>query len=324
MAIAEAPAETPVTEQQIKLETRKFSTGENEAEFSIFRIEKASDWKPAIDYRMPLQIKLDHGRRLQMMATAISLSQWTEVEYKNPIPEETEADKANKDAFQKKLDSVTMNRRVLILELSTGKKIPGTTIEEKRQWLEQLGASELDAMYNQLLEHCSGMGIGDELATYMMFADRPENSKIVAADSFEDWMTASQTGTTFRFQRPSEYFICEIGLKQLSREAKDKIADAAKEPMPPGKPGKNPTTGIPDPNFMEYNWNDLRYLEALRSVQKMRMVMQLETVLPFPIPGSDLNEKFKWIGDRAMGDVIKLTRYIDNELNDYRRRLSFI
>ena len=316
----ETAVETPVP-QNDPIEIRSFAVGETTRDFSFLRINRPVDWKAATDFTMPIRLSMGVGLFVELQGRAISYAEWADIEHRNPMPDASvkEEDEPARRAV------VRRNRQIAVLELSTGKPIPGKNVEEKSKWLGQLGTSEVEALYSRILDHCSGVDEGMDLMTYTAVSGSFANATVIKADTLEALLEVSQSGTTLRFQRPFESHICEIALKQFTEEAKQQIEAATKDPMPPGKPGKNPATGLPDPSApLEYNWNDIRYLESLNNINRVRIVMRCEAILPFTIPGKDLGEKYQWVGARPLGDILKLTRYIDSELLDYRRRLSFI
>jgi hypothetical protein len=324
-AAPEAPATPAVVEPKpLKLEKRTFKVNDSEVSFDFLRIEKPEDWKPASEFKTSIRLTMGSGRAVKLAVRALSYQEWVDIEYRNPMPELTGDMKPDDEDYLAKQAVAKSNRQIAVFELSTGKPVPGNSIAEKSEWLMQLGTSESKALYEQILEHCSGVNEGDQVLTMTAISGMEEHMNVMEASSLEDLLTASQAGTTFRFQRPFEKYICEFALKQFTEKRKQEIDAACKDPMPPSKPGKDPTTGLPSSSATPiYNWNDIRYLEALSSINKVRVVMRCESILPFAIPGADLNEKYKWIGQRLLGDVIKLQSYVENELLSYRRRLLF-
>jgi hypothetical protein len=142
-------------------------------------------------------------------------------------------------------------------------------------------------------------------------------------NSFSDLLSVAQSGSTFRMSRPGEDYIIEIPLKQLSEKVKSQIDEQTPDPIPPSKPGKNPASGKVDAAYPEYAWNDPGYKRKKRANDRKKDILRLEAILPFSIPGTTIEEKYSWIGDRLLGDVLKLRNFVDGEVVNYRKRFNF-
>jgi hypothetical protein len=314
------------------LETRSVQFEEMERKFEFLVIDKAEKWEEAEVFQSPCQIRIPGTNQLvQLQLRGLSYQQWDQIERKFPRPRPVDLSKPNQSAqnreelqatFEQREHQMKLNRRCEIFELALGKPIPGGSKEEKIAWLNQMGSGDMEALFDRIADHQSNMSDGPVLALYLQQAIE-KSMEVVEVDSLETWSTLSAAGTFFRMQRPFEDYIIEFPLKQLTEETKRNIATATKDPVPPSKPGRNPVTRQPDPSIPEYNFDDPAYLRAMHSTAQKRLLLHLEAVLPFEIPGLRQEDRFEWIGKRLLGDVVRLRNFIEDELIEYRNRLNF-
>jgi len=304
--------------------TRKFKAKESELETALnfMVIDSPEKWPAAKSFVNDLTLPVGKTR-LKMAVTSLSYLQWESVEMSFPMPSrgpgESLAD------FEARQEVVKNRRRVTVLEVSTGKTVPGSTLDEKAAWISRLGTGEMQAAYVNIVDNFSGIHEGDLIKGYrdMIEAGDMEDCTTVELNTMDDWMAASQVGSVYRTQRSFENYILEFPLKQINDEAKGRIDQACKEPLPPGKPGLDPKTKLPSQSHMEYDWEEPRYLEAVRAQNRLRLIMLFEAVLPFALPGNSNEEKFNWLGSRMMGDIHKLRTHIEQNLLNYQSRLNF-
>jgi len=297
---------------------RRYKDGDTDVIFDFLVIDKPELWKPASEFTSKHVLNFG-DRKIALNVKSLSYKQWEGVELGYPLPEITSPMSAQ-ETYELR-EPIRRKRYVNVLELSTGMLIPGSTLEEKVEWLMGFGAGHARAAYTDIVDHFSNTENGSLMDRYYDLISKPAVQEVATASSFEDLLAASQTGSFFRMQRPFEDYIIEIPLRHLSDSQKNEIDSQCKEPLPPGKPGKNPTTGKPDAAFMEYNRNDARYLESLKAVNRLKLVLQFDAILPFKIPGSGFAEKWEWLSSRMIGDVVKLQEHINEKILNYQSAL---
>lgn len=307
---------------QLVARTFKSADSALETTLNFLVIDSPEKWKPATSFSNKLTLTVGKTR-LSMPIRPLSYLQWESVELSFPMPSRMQSESAQD--FEVRTNHVKNLRRVTVIELSTGKQIPGKSMDDKIAWVSRLGTGEMQSVFVNILDNYSGVSEGELIAGYRDTIEAGDMQECVAVelDTMEDWMSASQVGSTYRTQRSFENYIIEFPLRQITDEAKARIDQSCKEPLPPGKPGLDPRTQLPSQAHMQYDWEEPRYLEALRATNRLKTVLLFEAVLPFPIPGSKNEEKFEWLGARLMGDVHKLRTHIENNLLNYQSRLHF-
>lgn len=309
------------------LETRTVEFEEIEHKYQFLIVDTADKWESAEVFKSPFQMRVPGKNQIvQFQLSGISYNQWDQIERKFPRPRPIEINKPNRDQLQAALEQreyeMKLNRRCEIFEVAIGKPIPGSTKEEKAAWLNQMGAGEVSVLFDHIVDYQSNMSDGTLLQSYVQQAIE-KNMEVVEVDSLETWASLSCAGSFFRMQRPFEEYILEFPLKQLTEETKRNIATNTKDPVPPSKPGRNPVNNRPDPSIPEYNYDDPAYLRAMHATAQKRLLLHLEAVLPFQIPGIKQEDRLEWIGKRLLGDVVRLRNFIEDEIIEYRGRLNF-
>lgn len=335
--VTEAPEEQKI--DTTIFDTREVSTdidgtSSSVTKFDFLVIDKAEKWKPAKDTRYNYKLKIPGQSRIVIIPVrGISWGEWEEIEMRHPMPEQDQDSDAafnatiknNKEKeFSLKLEEATYRRYAALFELSTGNNLPGDTIEEKVSSVRKMLAGTPSSFFSFIMDDCSNLREldGPLIRSYKQSIDNG-SLKEVQFTGFQDFFTSGSIGSFLQMQRPLEDFIVEIPLKSISDEDKRKIDDAVQDPVPPSRPGKNPITGKIDPNTPVYSYNEPRYKEALRAANRVRLMLKMEAALPFKIPGSNHEEKFKWIAERLLGDVYKLNDYITNNVMGYGARMNF-
>jgi len=330
MATAEiaTPASEQISRPKFPLETRVLQAADGEHEFEFLVIDKPEKWEPAKNFQFQHEIRVKGTSRvLSLPLRGISYREWNDIENQHPIPEWNQAtpEPPNGDPeFRERKEKAVGSRQVVLLETVTGFKVPGEKIEEKVHWLDRLGSGEADSLFYQILEHNSNMADGSSVDNYRhLISTEKVNLKTHVISGFDDLLSASLSGGVFNMQRPFENYLIEFPLRQFPQSKKKEIEDQCRDPLPPQKPGKNPTTGQVDPMFPVYNWEDPRFQEAQRNTNRRRMILTLDAILPFEIPGDSIDAKYEWLGARLLGDVHRLWKNIQQEVVSYRNRFDF-
>lgn len=310
------------------LETRilKGGVSGDEQEFKVLVLNKPELWKPATTYKFLYELRFLNTRNsISFPLRAVSYQEWEDIVSKYPTPEwkqDYPEPAAGDPEFQQAKEDSRKSREVVLLEKVTGQDIPGSNLQEKIAWMERLGSGETENLFYRILEHNSNLTDGPLVQSYRQLLAQ-ENVNSVSFSSFQDWLSVSEQGTVFIMQRPHEDFIVEIPLRQISEGRRKEIDTICRQPTPPSRPGKNPLTGKPDPLYPQYNYDDPRYKETVRLINRKKMVMLFDALLPFEIPGSTIEAKWQWLGDRVLGDVQRLWIHITQNVLSYRNQFDF-
>ena len=314
-------------------DTREIEADGQKTQFNFLVIDKPEKWAPASESITTFKFQqAGSSRAVNIPLRGISWMEWEEIEMKFPLPEPEEDTNpnqiTNKDKdkeFNRLTDLATNKRRASLFELSTGKSLPGETIDEKVASLKKMVAGSAASLFAFIMDESSNLREFDGTLLRMYKDGIKNNSKITEVEftGFSDFFATASIGSFFQMQRPSDEFIVEFPLKNISDEEKQKIEESVTDPVPQSRPGKNPITGKPDPNFPIFATQEPRYREAMRAAARQRLVMKLEAVLPFKIPGANFEERYKWVGARLLGDVFKLSEFITKEVMNYGGRISF-
>lgn len=302
---------------------RETKFGEFSKHYKVLVIDNQEKWDDANSFLFECLLPFPgQKKKLKIPITGISYGQYEDIENRHRIPDRPEAGapEMSIQRYEKEKSIALQHRKIEIFELCTGKAIPGATQDAKSQWLDQLSSGDTEIFFERLVNEFFNLESGQMVRDY----EQDQDIETVDFTSFDDWSKLSNTGSFFRMHRQHEDYICEFPLKKLSEDRKKEIELACKDPQPPSKPGKNPATGRIDPSFPEYNYNDARFLAALKVNNQKRMVMIFDELLPFTIPGSTTEEKNRWISKKLVGDVIQLRAFIEGNIMDYRARLNFI
>lgn len=310
------------------LETREIQTKEETYSFNFLVIDRADKWEAADSFRHSTSLKAK-GRKaaLRINLRSLSYGEWEECEAtfpQPPLPQNIDSlTEEAKQTYKDQQDAVVTSRQIRAMELSTGKEVPGSDMAEKIQYLEQLGIGESRALIDRIVDYYSAVDEGDELRLYKAVTAKEKTNDEILFESFDDWLNLSDNGMSFHWQRPWEEFLIEFPFKKLTQEQYDEIIKANQGPQPPERPGRNPVTNKVDPKFPIRNLSDKKWMKANREANRRRLVALLEALLPFPIPGSNEQEKSQWLGQRLLGDVIAIDTFLSVELSNYRSRFDF-
>lgn len=313
--------------QMFPLETRTVQIEGQDREFDFLVVDKPEKWEEATTFRQSLKLGFPGTPRiLKIPVRGLSYSEWLDIETKYTMPIQSamqDMNEVQKQEYQDKQKSVENYRSIAVFEKATGKEIPGGSLEEKVAWLSHLGSGDSEIVFSRILEHFSNMQEGTLLTDYLDAIRSKDNQEVFEFNDFDDWIKASEIGYRFQMQRPFESYFVEIQLKKLDDQTKKEIGDQTKDPLPPSKPGKNPTTGMPDPAFPIYNWDDSRYRNQVKANSQRRLILLLNAVMPFEIPGKDEAAQLEWVGKRLLGDVVRLRSFLEENVINYRGRVNF-
>jgi hypothetical protein len=319
--------QTP-TFKNFPLETRDFKFNGESYSFNFLVIDRAEKWLGVNDYEHKTILRSNGNRKgLVLPLKGLSYEQWSEIEFEHirpDIPDNIDSlEQSAQDAYKKKVDEALQARTVKVMEVSTGKSIPGNTIEEKLHFLQSLGMGEAEALHDKVVDYYSACDPGDQVPIYRALTKQVKPEEQIVFQSFDDWLSLSYAGMPLQWQHPWEDFLIEFPLKKITQEEYDDIFKEYAPPNPPERPGKNPVTGKLDPKTPLRNFSDRNYRNRTREVAVTRLVALLDLLLPFQIPGNNEKDKAKWLGSRLLGDVTALEQFLNLELRNYKARFDF-
>jgi len=305
------------------IEEVKVKVKDNEFIFNVLKIDSPEKWQPAQNTKRLFHWNIGN-KTLKVNLSGISYGKWSEIEDSAPIPERPNSDDIQEqDKYQEEFEKQLTRKRILSMESATGMEIPGSIIEEKEEWIKRKSDKELESIFDYIQSNvcCIGNGnLDEEYKQVLLESDL--NGVSIDLKSLEDWDDANAVEHTLRFNRPGEDYIVEIPLNGISKDIRKKIESETKDPLPPKILKRDPKSRKFDPSAPpEYNFKDPNWIKRVNDLAKKRMVLLFDTCLTFDIPGNSTEEKYKWISDRLLGDVIKLRDFIRNELigfSEYR------
>lgn len=310
-----------------KLVKRKFvSKDKTPYEFDFLIIDSPDKWLEASvvkgTYDMPL---LGQDKTLRFNLNGISLAEWEAVEIEHKIPKWDDKDGPQTEEFKQQHEFAIACKRAHVIEISSGKKIPGDDYSQKAKSLQSLNPGEVSALFYFIQNVICSLDNGNLYHQYQKVAS--ENSetlkdRVVEFENFESWQNATQTPYIFRMHRPQDNYILEFPLKNISAELKMQIDSDTREPEPPKVPKRGPDKRW-IANEMVPDYNDQGWLARVRAVQQKRTVLFFTACLPFTIPGANIMDQYQWLSRRLVGDVIRLRNFIEEELCEYHSRYNF-
>jgi hypothetical protein len=308
------------------LEQRRL-TGKDgrEREFNFLVINNSDRWLEAElvkgQYHMPI---IGQQQTLCFDLHGVSLAQWEDIESKYLIPEWDMQGRQPDNEFISKREAALMAKRIAVIEVSSGKLVPGETMEEKVKFMQSnMNPGEIQALYLYIQNNICSVENGDLLTEYRQVAADSLKSRVTQFSSFDSWKKATEIGYVFQMQRPSDDFILEFQLKNITAEAKQVIDVETREPEAPMLPKRDKASRSWNPREMEPDLSDPSYLARKRAVNQKRVVMFFNACLPFEIPGKNNLEQYEWISKRLIGDVIRLRQFIEQDLCGYGSRYDF-
>ncbi len=333
--VAPAPLATPVkplplavanVNYESHVEEKTVETPDGVESFPFVTVDNAEKWRPAADHNFTATIGIN-GTEKRFKLRGLSYAFWEAMERSNPLPEqEVDAlgNPVESTAYRKKLDDAISIRQITVIEKATGIAFPGNNIHEKLSNFRTLPPAETKQLYDSVVGNAGAFTEGRLLGQYELASSRAiKGQGIKDIDSFDLWTAASQTNAMFRLQRGSQPFILEFLLKSISSDTKQNIEELCKLPEPPKSHKRDPVTKRLLANVTEPNYKDTSWLEKCRVIEQKEMVLVLESVLLFTIPGNNAQEKYTWISERLIGEVVALKNFIDNEIYGYRTKIAF-
>jgi hypothetical protein len=324
-----AQKELAKTNTDDKFVRRKLATKDKtEYEFKFLVIDSAEKWEIAStifsDYDMPL---LGKGQVLRFTLKGVSLADWERVEIEHRIPKWDDNQGVETEDHKQLVELALSCKRAQVIEVSSGKKIPGEDYAAKSKALQSLNPGEVLALYYHIQNIVCSMDNGNLFGQYQRVAAEASanfKDRVVTFDSFDVWQKATETPYIFRMQRPTEDYILEFPLKNISAEAKLAIDSETREPEAPKVPARDPQSRKFIPNQLVPDYNDVGWLSRVRAIHQKRTVMFFSACLPFDIPGQNEKEKYEWLSQRLVGDVVRLRNFIEEELCEYHSRYNFL
>lgn len=322
----------PQLTESLKFTKRTFRTETEAAEFDVLVVDRHDLWVAARDlsttYNMPI---VGSQKTRSFPLQGVSLRDWEHIEAIHTIPElkedesDPEANSKIRIEHERKKAAAILRKQCAVFEKSTGKSIPGDTIDEKVNFLSQRNPGEIEALWNYIYLSMCSMTDGGLMQSYNTLAAKSErdNSEILSFGSFEDWTTACETQYIFRMQRPFEKYIIEFPLRAISEEQKQAIEAETREPEAPRVPKRDPRTKRFDPTQLVPNLQDPAWLQSMRAINQKRTAMFFSACLTFNIPGDNWQDKYAWISEKLVGDVIRVKRFIEHEIVNIGSRYDF-
>lgn len=314
------------------LEERVFNEEDGgQSRFDVLVIDKPEKWLPAKEHSEKLDIKTPGTERIKRFnLNAISYHEWENIEDSNPLPElkqdEYGNDNTSDPQFLEAHNRVHEARNILFIEASIGEKITGTTTEEKTAWLNKRSSGEFQRIVSFVKRTMGALTDGVTLDQYnavvMSDVSVGDTAAVKEVKSLTDWEEVDDSYGCFRISRPFENYIVEFPVKAISSEVKSEIEKACTPPIPPKGPYVDPITGKIDPRRVMPNVKDPHYLQKVNQMHSKKLLMLVQAALIFEIPGNTHEEKIRWLTDRIVGDVVKLRRFIDEELLGYKQQFD--
>lgn len=316
------------TAQEI-FQTIEVRDGESIYPVKILNIDSAEKWQRASDITRSMDIKtFDSGRKVRIKMKGISLSQWTAVEDRNPIPDQDDYPDGKKTEVHEQIEREAVSmKRIELFELATGMKIPGSSKSERIAWLDSKPSADMDAIFLFIrLKLCNfkpEFGSPDEQMLNAYETYLQGNEEIVEPGNAEDIFSALSTDFCFRFQRPGDDYITQFKMRHMSSQDYKELELETRSPEAPIVPFRDHVTGNLIPGKTTRNTKDPTYLSKLSAVAKLKTLRILQKCLTFEIPGTTDHERISWIGDRLIGDVLRIKRYIEEEVMGVSSRYNF-
>lgn len=310
---------------QDHLETRTYTTKDGvEHQFKFLVINNEERWREASEARghfnMPL---LGQGRSLRFQLCGISVKEWSDIELRHVIPQWSEENKKPSDEYIANRELAIAAKRANVIEVSSGKTIPGEDYIAKAKSLQSLNNGEVHSLYLYIQDVICANEDGSLMQQFRQIISEQAAQNTVEFTDFVDWQRASEYGYFFRMQRPTDDYILEFPLKDIPADAKLAIEMETRDPDPPMIPYRDPATNRFVPNQMVPDHNDKNWQARCRVVSQKRLAMFLNACLPFQLPGENIQKQYEWVAGRLIGDVLRLQGFIENELCGYRSRFDF-
>lgn len=322
LAQANKPKFLSEAEIEAALVTRVFKDERGgERPFKVLVIDSPEKWLPSetvvATYDMPI---LGTNRFKRFKFTGISLAAWDDLESAHVIPI-WQGDGLPNEAFNIEKEKVSREKMVHVLEVSLGEKIPGSTWAEKATWLEKMNMGEFQALYMAAQYEGCNLSDGNLLGDYITLSSM--NRQVEEFTGFGKMDDASKSQYFFRQQRPGDNYIIEFPLRGISAKQREEIDNECKEPEPPKIPKRDHARGgALDFKNMIPNLQDKQWLDRCRVVGRRRTMMYFNACLPFAIPGTTIQEQFDWLGGKVVGDIVKLKRFMTEEITSYASRYN--
>lgn len=302
----------------------------SENRFEVLVVDKPDKWLPANQHSHELNIRTpgtDKVKRFNL--NAISYSAWEAIEDNNPMPEIKQDDYGDDNTsdpkFLEAVSKVHEKRNILFIESSIGEKIPGATTEEKISWLNKRSSGEFETIISFVKNTMGAIRDGvaiDQYNSIVLANVSLETANVKEIKSLADWDEVDDSYGSFRISRPFENYIVEFPVKSISSEVRSEIEKSCTPPIPPKGPYVDPISGKIDPRRVVPNHKDPHYLQKINQLHAKKLLLLIQAALTFDIPGSTQEEKIKWLTDRTVGDVIKLRKFIDEELLGYKQQFD--
>ena len=284
----------------------------------VLSITEPERWLEASAHQYFYRMEMDHGRTLQISVKPLSMGAFEQIEMQytqeswihlgEPSPQ-----------FQERAKSAKDGKMIAIIEASTGKPIPGPDLAGKMAWLASRSATQVEALDRFVRFYACGFA--DRSVDPRSTFTSGESKNPVIMDSFDQWTLASETSHFFRMDRINDDYILEFPLRGVDTETVRKIQEQYKPKDPPqipqrdesGRPTKNPVSNV----------NDIQWIKSVRAQTQKSTLAWLTACLPWTIPGANDQEKMQWIYKRPVGEVFRLTKFIESEVAQFSGGVDF-
>lgn len=319
------PKPPPEKSMLDQCEKRMIEVAGIQKQFHVLVVDRPELWPPASTFHTKYRMELPGGvQAINFPLKGVSLEDWDAIEAKYIIPTWNVPDEDPTPQYRQEREAALMKKYIAILELSTGKTVPGDSAELKYTWLKERGYADIETILNFILDALCGNVSGRVLDEYRnAMSSGKACSTIIEFTDFDDWKVASESKYVFRANRVLQDFIWEIPIKGISSSRKAEIENETQNPIAPMKPAQLPN-GRFDPTNLMPDTNDPHWLKNIRAVEQKRTILYLDECLPFAIPGKNISERYHWLSQRLVGDVRSLRSFLDKELLSYRGRYDFL
>lgn len=295
-------------------------------EIPVLTLDSPEKWLIASERRTSLVMKVPGtSKSLKIPMNGISLAAWEHIEIANPIPQWDSDDGEESVEYKQERRNVILDRNIAIIEAATPMKIKGNNQEDRRATLLSMPEGDTKVLMFFIRTNACNMDMDSEpgflLQKYNEYLGKMSRQDEI--ESFEDWQKACQVTHVMRMQRKDDPYVIEIPMNGISASLNEQILEETKEPEPPLVPFRDALTGKLIPGRSTRNVNDKHYLKKIRAVTQLRVCRYLAACLTFEIPGQNEKEKFDWISQRLVGDVIQIRSFIENDIMGVASRHSF-
>lgn len=315
--------EFPIEERVISFEV---NGEEAQEKYPFLVIDRPEKWVPASELQKEFHLSSGDNQIIKFKLYGISFNDENEalekVKFNNKELSEEDliemSDKERAEYISELNDHIAM-RDAYFIEKSTRMNIPGDSYKEKATSLQRYTQAQIRSLCDYIRSHMTGSMSGDLYMNYVRDSVNESSKKVIEFTGFDSIEEPSSQSYWLRFQRSTDSYITEIVMRGISSLQNRKIEEETALPEAPMLPTKLPNGGF-DHNRRSPNRNDINWILTCNSLLKKRRVMIYEACLPFQIPGSTIDEKLAWIGNRPSADIATVDGFIENNMMSYKNQ----